>query len=192
MRKISNPTTITQFGGNITNGRESVGQPPLGVDARDGAEDEVERAFKQRKLHGDIPSAHQATLTPLFMELAVFVFHVVPDLLCVELVLKTLAGTVRTEISPIQCDRRHDAIEVPIIDQQRPQGQRRRHGGPEDHRQDHEWRIAPPQPKPHDWPTLSTAKKASWGTSTEPSAFIRFFPFFCFSSSFRFREMSPP
>src|SRR5690606_19245579 len=40
--------------------------------------------------------------------------------------------------------------------------------------------------------TFSTAMKASWGTSTFPTAFIRFFPSFCFSSSFRFRLTSPP
>ena len=39
---------------------------------------------------------------------------------------------------------------------------------------------------------LSTLRKAACGTSTEPTAFIRFLPFFCFSSSFRFRLMSPP
>ena len=39
---------------------------------------------------------------------------------------------------------------------------------------------------------LSTARKASCGTSTPPTCFIRFLPFFCFSSSFRFRLMSPP
>lgn len=38
----------------------------------------------------------------------------------------------------------------------------------------------------------STAMKASCGTSTEPTIFIRFLPSFCFSSSFRLREMSPP
>ncbi len=38
----------------------------------------------------------------------------------------------------------------------------------------------------------STAMNASWGTSTDPTIFIRFLPSFCFSSSFRFREMSPP
>ncbi len=37
-----------------------------------------------------------------------------------------------------------------------------------------------------------TAMKASCGTSTEPTIFIRFLPSFCFSSSFRLREMSPP
>src|SRR5262249_22172184 len=41
-------------------------------------------------------------------------------------------------------------------------------------------------------PRLSTARKASCGTSTAPTRFIRFFPAFCFSSSFRFRVMSPP
>ena len=39
---------------------------------------------------------------------------------------------------------------------------------------------------------LSTARNASCGTSTPPTYFIRFLPFFCFSSSFRLREMSPP
>jgi hypothetical protein len=38
----------------------------------------------------------------------------------------------------------------------------------------------------------SAAMKASWGTSTRPTIFIRFLPSFCFSSSFRLREMSPP
>ena len=37
-----------------------------------------------------------------------------------------------------------------------------------------------------------TAKKASWGISTEPTCFIRRLPSFCFSNSFRFRVMSPP
>ena len=38
----------------------------------------------------------------------------------------------------------------------------------------------------------SAATKASWGTSTRPTIFIRFLPSFCFSSSFRLRVMSPP
>ena len=41
-------------------------------------------------------------------------------------------------------------------------------------------------------PILSTARNASCGISTRPTRFIRFLPSFCFSSSFRFREMSPP
>ncbi len=36
------------------------------------------------------------------------------------------------------------------------------------------------------------ATKASWGTSTRPTIFIRFLPSFCFSSSLRLRVMSPP
>ena len=39
---------------------------------------------------------------------------------------------------------------------------------------------------------FKTARKASCGTSTPPTCFIRFFPFFCFSRSFRLRVMSPP
>ena len=39
---------------------------------------------------------------------------------------------------------------------------------------------------------FSTARNASCGTSTPATCFIRFFPFFCFSSSLRFRVMSPP
>ena len=39
---------------------------------------------------------------------------------------------------------------------------------------------------------LSTARNASWGTSTIPTCFIRFFPAFCRSRSLRLREMSPP
>ena len=38
----------------------------------------------------------------------------------------------------------------------------------------------------------SAAMNASWGTSTRPTIFIRFLPSFCFSSSLRFRVMSPP
>ena len=38
----------------------------------------------------------------------------------------------------------------------------------------------------------SAAMKASWGTSTRPTIFIRFLPSFCFSSSLRLRVMSPP
>ena len=38
----------------------------------------------------------------------------------------------------------------------------------------------------------STLKNASAGISTEPIIFMRFLPFFCFSSSLRLREMSPP
>ena len=38
----------------------------------------------------------------------------------------------------------------------------------------------------------SAAMKASWGTSTRPTIFIRFLPSFCFSRSLRLRVMSPP
>src|SRR5687767_1170372 len=41
-------------------------------------------------------------------------------------------------------------------------------------------------------PILSTARNASCGISTLPTRFMRFFPSFCFSSSLRLREMSPP
>jgi acyl-CoA thioester hydrolase len=40
--------------------------------------------------------------------------------------------------------------------------------------------------------TFSTARKASCGISTDPTCFMRFLPSFCFSSSLRLREMSPP
>ncbi len=36
------------------------------------------------------------------------------------------------------------------------------------------------------------AMNASCGTSTRPTIFMRFLPSFCFSSSLRLREMSPP
>ena len=39
---------------------------------------------------------------------------------------------------------------------------------------------------------FKTDKNASCGTSTLPTCFMRFFPSFCFSSSLRLREMSPP
>ena len=54
--------------------------------------------------------------------------------------------------------------------------------------------FAAERPRNHFLPSfrLSTARKASCGTSTAPTCFIRFFPAFCFSSSFRLREMSPP
>ncbi len=45
---------------------------------------------------------------------------------------------------------------------------------------------------PPDSPVESAAMKASWGTSTRPTIFIRFLPSFCFSSSLRLRLMSPP
>ena len=38
----------------------------------------------------------------------------------------------------------------------------------------------------------SAAMKASCGTSTRPTIFIRFLPSFCFSNSLRLRVMSPP
>ena len=41
-------------------------------------------------------------------------------------------------------------------------------------------------------PTFRTARKASCGISTRPIRFIRFLPSFCFSSSLRLREISPP
>src|SRR6266571_4119599 len=40
--------------------------------------------------------------------------------------------------------------------------------------------------------TCSMARKASWGISTVPTCFMRFFPAFCFSSNFRLRLTSPP
>jgi hypothetical protein len=40
--------------------------------------------------------------------------------------------------------------------------------------------------------SLRMVMKASWGISTDPIIFMRFFPAFCFSSSLRFRVMSPP
>src|SRR4029079_14881246 len=41
-------------------------------------------------------------------------------------------------------------------------------------------------------PILSTARNASCGICTLPTCFIRFLPSFCFSSSLRLREISPP
>ena len=41
-------------------------------------------------------------------------------------------------------------------------------------------------------PLSKIAMNASWGISTLPTRFIRFLPSFCFSSSLRFRVMSPP
>ena len=40
--------------------------------------------------------------------------------------------------------------------------------------------------------TFSTARNASCGISTLPTCFMRFLPSFCFSSSLRLRDMSPP
>ena len=44
----------------------------------------------------------------------------------------------------------------------------------------------------HHSSTCRMARKASWGTSTEPICFMRFLPAFCFSKSLRLRVMSPP
>ena len=45
----------------------------------------------------------------------------------------------------------------------------------------------------HDFGVVcSAATKASWGTSTRPTIFIRRLPSRCFSSSLRLRVMSPP
>ena len=41
-------------------------------------------------------------------------------------------------------------------------------------------------------PIFRTARNASCGISTLPTRFMRFLPSFCFSSSLRLREMSPP
>src|ERR1035437_6091522 len=40
----------------------------------------------------------------------------------------------------------------------------------------------------HQSSTCKIARKASWGTSTEPICFMRFLPAFCFSRSFFLRE----
>src|SRR5664280_243861 len=40
--------------------------------------------------------------------------------------------------------------------------------------------------------TFRTARKASWGSSTRPTFFMRRLPSFCFSRSFFLRVMSPP
>ena len=53
----------------------------------------------------------------------------------------------------------------------------------------HFFAFSTPTPAPS-WE--SAAMKASCGTSTEPTIFIRFLPSFCFSSSLRLRLMSPP
>ncbi len=39
---------------------------------------------------------------------------------------------------------------------------------------------------------FNTERKALWGMLTCPIIFMRFLPFFCFSRSLRFREISPP
>ncbi len=49
-----------------------------------------------------------------------------------------------------------------------------------------------PAPLDHSSPSSRTERKASCEISTLPTCFIRFLPSFCFSSSLRFREMSPP
>src|SRR4029079_14534427 len=45
---------------------------------------------------------------------------------------------------------------------------------------------------PYSVSILRDAQNAHCGISTRPTRFIRFLPSFCFSSSLRLREMSPP
>ena len=49
-----------------------------------------------------------------------------------------------------------------------------------------------PQNEGHSSPIRSAAMKASWGIETLPYSLIRALLFFCFSSSFFLRVMSPP
>src|SRR5262249_25440831 len=72
-------------------------------------------------------------------------------------------------------DRPGDGLEVVAGERARRAGGR--HAG-----------LRPPQPRS----TRSTARNASWGTSTVPICFIRRLPSFCFSRSLRLRVMSPP
>lgn len=44
----------------------------------------------------------------------------------------------------------------------------------------------------HYFSTFRMARKASWGISTLPTRFMRFFPSACFCRSLRFRVTSPP
>ena len=96
------------------------------------------------------------------------------------------------------CDARHRRHEKGVVREalrQRPRGEKAL-----DHRREPcggcvgaEQLVWPgTRLRPHPSPTLSTARKASCGTSTEPMAFMRLLPSFCFSSSLRLREMSPP
>ena len=45
---------------------------------------------------------------------------------------------------------------------------------------------------PQSFSDFRTATKACWGIITEPTIFMRFLPFFCFSRSLRLRVTSPP
>jgi hypothetical protein len=88
--------------------------------------------------------------------------------------------------APVDAEREMD-VEVPDTAghlERRPGGsKKRRRVGRGDGR--HRYRFLSPS-------RLSTARNASCGTSTPPTCFIRFLPFFCFSRSFRLRVMSPP
>ena len=64
--------------------------------------------------------------------------------------------------------------------------------GPENHFADSDVASVPASIQARYSSTLSTARNASCGISTEPTDFIRFLPSFCFSRSFRLRVMSPP
>ena len=57
---------------------------------------------------------------------------------------------------------------------------------------DHQSAVQHTGQRTHQSSTLRIARKASCGTSTVPICFMRFLPAFCFSSSLRLREMSPP
>ncbi len=85
-------------------------------------------------------------------------------------------------LGPLLAEHVDDGLRLRLVGHERGDDERQEHGGSASDVQHH---------RPHH-SIERTARNASCGTSTAPTCFIRFFPSFCFSRSFRFRLMSPP
>ena len=105
--------------------------------------------------------------------------------LLLQLVGKGLGGRVGTDVGPEDQVDHEEQGDDPERDQDLAE--------PVDHPSHDHLRTYRPLAVPATSTSVErAAMKASWGTSTRPTIFIRFLPSFCFSSSLRLRVMSPP